>query len=92
MTGPIKFNPFQGVGGTQNLEQIQDRRKSLRFPDIDLSPVELNMSQGQDEEGLYIMRQLGRNMAFFLQCIKLGHENGLKVDESEPKVKTNFIR
>lgn len=46
----------------------------------------------QDEEGLYIMRQLGRNMAFFLQCIKLGHENGLKVDESEPKVKTNFIR
>ena len=46
----------------------------------------------QDEEGLYIMRQLGRNMAFFLQCIKLGQENGLKVDESEPKVKTNFIR
>lgn len=46
----------------------------------------------QDEEGLYIMRQLGRNMSFFLQCIKLGYENGLKVDESEPKVKTNFIR
>lgn len=52
MTGPIKFNPFQGVGGTQSLEQIQDRRQSLRFPDIDLSPVDLNMNQGQDEEGL----------------------------------------
>ena len=52
MTGPIKFNPFQSVGGAQKLEQIQDRRQSLRFPDIDLSPVDLNMNQGQDEEGL----------------------------------------
>lgn len=61
MTGPIKFNPFQGVGGTQNLEQIQDRRKSLRFPDIDLSPVELNMSQGQDEEGLANLDNIDMN-------------------------------
>ncbi len=61
MTGPIKFNPFQGVGGTQNLEQIQDRRKSLRFPDIDLSPVELNMSQGQDEEGLVNLDNIDMN-------------------------------
>lgn len=51
MTGPINFNPFQGVSGTKNLEQIEDRRKSLRFPDIDLSPVELNMNQGQDADG-----------------------------------------
>ena len=61
MTGPIKFNPFQGVGGTQNLEQIQDRRKSLRFPDIDLSPVELNMSHGQDEEGLVNLDNIDMN-------------------------------
>ena len=61
MTGPIKFNPFQGVGGTRNLEQIQDRRKSLRFPDIDLSPVELNMSQGQDEEGLANLDNIDMN-------------------------------
>ncbi|MBS4759078.1 MAG: hypothetical protein KHX03_00055 [Clostridium sp.] len=52
MTGPINFNPFIGVSGTENIEQIQDRRKSLRFPDIDLSPVDLNMNQGQDEEGM----------------------------------------
>lgn len=52
MTGPINFNPFIGVSVTENIEQIQDRRKSLRFPDIDLSPVDLNMNQGQDEEGM----------------------------------------
>ena len=52
MTGPINFNPFLGVSGTENIEQIQDRRKSLRFPEIDLSPVELNMNQGPDDEGL----------------------------------------
>ena len=52
MTGPINFNPFQGVGGAQSLEHTDDRRKTLRFPDIDLSPVELNMNQGTDEEGL----------------------------------------
>lgn len=52
MTGPINFNPFIGVSVTENIEQIQDRRKSLRFPDIDLYPVDLNMNQGQDEEGM----------------------------------------
>lgn len=45
----------------------------------------------QDEEGLVTMRQLGNNMAFYLKCIELGHENGLKPIE-EPKAKTNFIR
>ena len=45
----------------------------------------------QDEEGLSTMRQLARNMAFFLNCLQLGKENGLTVDE-EPKLRTNFIR
>ena len=58
MTGPINFNPFQGVGGAQSLEQTEDRRKTLRFPDIDLSPVELNMNQGADEEGLVKLESL----------------------------------
>ncbi len=52
MTGPIDFNPFKGVGGTENIQQIQDRRQSLRFPDIDLAPIDLNMNQGQDQEGV----------------------------------------
>lgn len=52
MTGPINFNPFVGVGGSESLEKIDDRRKSLRFPDLDLSPVELNMFQEMDDEGI----------------------------------------
>ncbi len=61
MTGPINFNPFQGISGTESLEQIQDRRKSLRFPEIDLSPVDLNISQGQDDEGEVMLDKLDFN-------------------------------
>ena len=46
----------------------------------------------KDKEGLFVMRQLARNMAFFLKCIKAGRLSGLKPDESEPRVSTNFIR
>ena len=45
----------------------------------------------QDEEGLSTMRQLGRNMAFFLKCLEAGDEKGLTLSE-EPKARTNFIR
>ena len=45
----------------------------------------------QDEEGLCTMRQLGRNMAFFLKCIEAGQEKGI-AHEVEPKIGTNFIR
>lgn len=45
----------------------------------------------QDEEGLCTMRQLGRNMAFFLKCIEAGQEKGIE-HEVEPKIGTNFIR
>lgn len=58
MTGPINFNPFKGVSGTENIEQIQDRRQSLRFPEIDLNPIDLNMNQGQDQEGLIDFDQM----------------------------------
>ena len=45
----------------------------------------------QDEEGISTMRQLARNMAYFLKCIEAGREKGLK-HEVEPKARTNFIR
>ena len=45
----------------------------------------------QDEEGLSTMRQLARNMAYFLKCIEAGREKGLE-HEVEPKARTNFIR
>ena len=45
----------------------------------------------QDLEGLATMRQLGRNMAFFLKCIEAGKKDGLTPEE-EPKIDFNFIR
>ncbi len=46
----------------------------------------------KDEEGMQTMRRLGENMAWLIKCIKLGEEKGIKLPESEKKIKTNFIR
>ena len=46
----------------------------------------------KDEEGLQIMRTLGRNMAWLLKCIKYGKQNGVHLPEREPGISTNFIR
>ena len=46
----------------------------------------------KDEEGLQIMRILGRNMAFYLKCIEAGKEKGIKLPEQEKTNLTNFIR
>ena len=46
----------------------------------------------QDEEGLYTMRVLGKNMAYILKCIEAGKKAGVKIPEMEPPIFTNFIR
>lgn len=46
----------------------------------------------KDLEGLQIMRNLARNMAWLLQCINLGKENGIVAPQSETSNRTNFIR
>ena len=47
----------------------------------------------QDEEGLQIMRMLGRYMAYMIKSFDLARKNGLLVPEQEqPKLRTNFIR
>ena len=47
----------------------------------------------QDEEGLQIMRMLGRNMAWMLKSFALAAEQGILPPEREAKRKwTNFIR
>ncbi len=45
----------------------------------------------QDLEGLQTMRTLGKNMAFLLQCKRIALENGLKLPEQEPAIRTNFV-
>jgi hypothetical protein len=46
----------------------------------------------KDEEGLQIMRVLGRNMAYFLKCKEVAINAGIELPEEEDKVYTNFIR
>lgn len=46
----------------------------------------------KDEEGVQIMRVLGKNMAWLLKCIEAGKAAGVKEPDAEEKVKTNFIR
>ena len=45
-----------------------------------------------DEEGLQIMRNLGRNMAWMLKCIEAGKAAGIEVPTAENDKRTNFIR
>jgi multimeric flavodoxin WrbA len=47
----------------------------------------------QDEEGLQVMRNLGRNMAWLMRCIRLGKESGQAFPAPEaPGKRTDFIR
>ena len=46
----------------------------------------------QDEEGLWTMRVLGRNMAYVLKCQEAAKAAGIELPEREPSVFTNFIR
>ncbi len=46
----------------------------------------------QDQEGLQIMRTLGRNLAWMLRCGDAGKQAGENYPEREQRVSTNFIR
>ena len=46
----------------------------------------------RDEEGLQVMRNLGRNMAWMLKCIEAGKKEGIAFPEQERQYFTNFIR
>lgn len=46
----------------------------------------------KDAEGLQIMRNLGQNMTWLLNCIEAGKKAGIHHPETEKKIMTNFIR
>lgn len=46
----------------------------------------------EDKEGLQVMRNLGRNMAWLLKCIEAGKQQGILAPENEYSSKTSFIR
>lgn len=45
----------------------------------------------QDPEGLMTMYNIGKNMAWLLECIEMGRKNGLEHPDN-PKLLTNFTR
>ena len=45
----------------------------------------------QDEEGMQIMRILGKNMAYYLKCQEAGKKAGIELPEQETITFTNFI-
>ena len=46
----------------------------------------------RDEEGLQIVRNIARNMAWILKCIEAGKEKGIVHPEPEAQIRTNFIK
>ena len=46
----------------------------------------------KDEEGMQVMRVLGRNMAWLLKCMEAGRAAGIQPAAEEERKRTNFIR
>lgn len=46
----------------------------------------------KDEEGVFVMKTLGKNLAWILKCIQSGKKDGIEVPVTQAKPKTNFIR
>ena len=46
----------------------------------------------QDEEGTQTLRNLARNMAWLMKCLKAGRDAGIQPPEAEANALTNFVR
>lgn len=101
---PFRFKPAAAVvsarraGTTSAIDQMNKYFLHQQMPII--SSRYWNMVHGntpdevcQDEEGLQIMRYLGRNMAWMLKLIESGRQNGiLPPEQEERRLATNFIK
>lgn len=101
---PFRFKPAAAVvsarraGTTSALDQVNKYFFHQQMP-IATSRY-WNMVHGntpeevmQDEEGLQIMRYLGRNMAWLLKLKEAGDNNGVALPkQEETRLATNFIR
>lgn len=85
------------AGTTATYDQLNKYFGITQMPII--SSRYWNMVHGQtpddvrkDEEGMQIMRILGRNMAYFLKCIEAGKKEGISLPVQEKTNFTNFIK
>ena len=101
--GKLRLKPGAAVvsarrgGATAALDQLNKYFTINQMPVV--SSRYWNMVHGntpeevrRDEEGMSVMRTLGRNMAWLLKSIAAGKAAGLEPPAAEPPVKTNFIR
>lgn len=99
---PFRFKPAAAVvsarraGTTASLDDIAKFFTISQMPVV--SSRYWNMVHGctpeeveQDEEGLWTMRQLGRNMAWMLKSLEAGRAAGIEPPAQEPGVWTSFI-
>lgn len=99
----FKYKPACAVvsarraGTTASLDAIMKHFTINQMPVI--SSNYWNMVHGnkpedvfKDEEGMQIMRVLGKNMAWMLKCIESGKNSNILPPVGEDKIMTNFIR
>lgn len=102
-TNPFYLKPAAAVvsarrgGTTATFDQLNKYFTISEMPII--SSRYWNMVHGntpdevkQDREGLYCMRTLARNMAWFLRLKEAGQKAGVPQPKKETPVSTNFIR
>ena len=85
------------AGTTASLDQINKYFAFAQMPVVSsrywnvvhgMSPDEVM----KDEEGMYTMRVLGRNMAYLVKCLNSAKQAGLPLPKNEAPIWTNFIR
>lgn len=99
----LSFKPAAAIasarraGTTAALDDIQKFFTISNMPIV--SSRYWNMVHGctpeeveQDQEGLWTMRQLGRNMAWLLKSLEAGREAGIRLPDREAGSFTSFIR
>jgi len=99
----MRFKPAAGVASARRAGTIPAIDQINKYFQIAQMPVVSSnywpMVHGrcvedvkQDLEGLQIMRVLGKNMAWMLNCIESGRHSGSPAPTPENKILTNFIR
>lgn len=99
----FRYKPAAGVvscrrgGSTAAFDQINKYFTISSMPVV--SSKYWNMVHGttpeevaRDEEGMQVMREIGRNMAWLMKCIEAGREKGIDPPKKERPIMTNFIK
>ena len=88
-------NGYLDPGSFAGFDAAEDPRHVAAQMAHDLHTLRIGgclLGLAADAEGMQIMRNLGRNMAWILRCIEAGKAAGIEVPVAENDKRTNFIR